>query len=352
MNIKEYIINFNSLLHIFFFLGVSNHKVKAFPSTLQRSSRSITGTSTRRQQRQFQGSRNSKNHDQTSAYHQKIIAKQQLLLLPDQIKTCDDEERDEDTSGGRNINPTKKITRRSLIETTVGTLLSSSSLLGVGVLFAVPTSSCAKVPPPGTNKRKCADIDSCRELGDAKIVNDEILNPTYKLPNGVRYKVLPSNISPTSTTTTNTTSKNAVQDNSVVDMIYSISTAGGQYMYSQGFGYEKVDVFQGDSNGSNSNKPKNDLGLDSIRVVMGRHDVPVGVEEALLGMKRGERRRVNVPSGVVVGFESSDWRPEPKSNSGKLAVRAYRKVLEGNGNSQPPFPISTVWDVEVLGIRK
>lgn len=138
-------------------------------------------------------------------------------------------------------------------------------------------------------------------------------------------------------------------DGAVVDVIYSVSTAGGQYMYSQGFGYEKVDVF--DNNGGGGGvKSRSDLGLDSLRVVIGRHDVPVGVEEALVGMGRGERRRVNVPAGV--GFESSDWMPEPRTGSGKLAVRSYRRVLEGNGGNQPPFPISTVWDIEVLGIRK
>ena len=57
-----------------------------------------------------------------------------------------------------------------------------------------------------------------------------IVNTMYKLPNGVHYKILQSGI----------TALTAAQGNSTIDLIYSILTAGGQYMNLQVFGYEKI----------------------------------------------------------------------------------------------------------------
>ena len=72
-----------------------------------------------------------------------------------------------------------------------------------------------------------------------------------------------------------------------------------------------------------------------MRVVVGKQNVPLGIELAiaLIGMGRGERRRVELPPGVI------DCTDEQ-----------YKRKLVGFG-SQPPFPAETVWDIEVLGIR-
>lgn len=181
---------------------------------------------------------------------------------------------------------------------------------------------------PNTAQAKCTDIESCREEGERKIEADLKNNPIIKLSNGVRYRVLQP-----------PTSGAKVQEGSSVDLIYSISTASGQYMYSKGFGFEKVEF---------GNKLQSDLGLDSMRVTLGKHQVPVGIEMALVGMGRGERRRVELPPGV--GFETSNWSPEPTTRRGKTQIEQYKKKLVGFG-SQPPFPAETVWDIEVLGIR-
>ena len=92
---------------------------------------------------------------------------------------------------------------------------------------------------------------------------------------------------------------------------------------------------------------------DFLRVTLGkeRRDVPAGIELALLGMQRGEKRRVELPPGDAVGFESSDWRPEPTSRRGKATIVGYKQILRGNGSSQPPFPALTVWDLELRRIR-
>jgi hypothetical protein len=110
-------------------------------------------------------------------------------------------------------------------------------------------------------------------------------------------------------------------------------------MYSQGFGFETIDI---------GNGRQSDLGLDSYRVILGKGTLPVGIEEVLVGMKKGERRRIELPPNA--GFETSDWKPEPRSKLGKGAITAYQRILNGFG-SQPPFPAPTIWDVEVLSFR-
>ncbi|KAL7493926.1 hypothetical protein ACHAWT_002726 [Skeletonema menzelii] len=182
---------------------------------------------------------------------------------------------------------------------------------------------------PGAAHAKCTDIESCREEGERKIEADLKLNPIMRLSDGVNYRVLRPSALPGP----------KVKDGSSIELIYSISTASGQYMYSKGFGFEKVNF---------GGKLQSDLGLDSMRVVVGEHNVPVGIESALIGMGRGERRRVELPPGV--GFETSNWQPSPTSRRGITQIEQYKKKLVGFG-SQPAFPAETVWDIEVLGIR-
>jgi len=178
---------------------------------------------------------------------------------------------------------------------------------------------------------KCTDIESCREIGERKVEKDLVDNPVTTLPSGSRYKVLQPG-----------TGGASVDEQSSLDLIFSISTISGGYMYSQGFGYEKIDAGNG--------KKMSDAGLDSVRVKLGERDVPIGIEDALLGMKKGERRRVEVPPRV--GLITSNWKPEPTSKRGNAGITAYKRILEGNGPNQPGFPAATIWDVEVLRIRK
>ena len=187
---------------------------------------------------------------------------------------------------------------------------------------------------------KCTDIESCREIGEKKVEQDMTDNPTIRLESGVRYKVL----QPATATRSTNTDDLTVQPNSNIDLIFSVSTSSGGYMYSRGFGFEKIDILGNGQLQSDAN------GLDYLRVQLGNRDVPIGIEDALIGMKKGERRRVELPPRI--GFETSDWKPEPTTRRGKTRIVGYRQLLEGNGSTRPAFPAATIWDIEVLRIRK
>lgn len=217
-------------------------------------------------------------------------------------------------------------TRKTLI-TTASSLPITTSRRSVlaqaagGLLLLLPLPALAK----------CTDIESCRELGDQRIAKDLQENPVTRFDSGVRYKVLKPGVG-----------TQVVLEGSSIDMIYTISRAGGQYMYSQGFGYENVDLGDG--------VVRKDLDLDALRITsVGKSkEVPSGIEQALLGMKKGERRRVEV--SPAAGFETSNWEPAPKLRAGKQSIVAYQRVLNGFG-SQPPFPAPLIWDIEVTRIR-
>eukprot|EP00978_Attheya_sp_CCMP212_P029278 scaffold103504_cov55-Attheya_sp.AAC.1 len=233
-------------------------------------------------------------------------------------------QRGDDTPECESDSPARKRTsRREVVISVVG------STLGAAVAGLV-----APVDPVWAATRKCSDIESCREIGDRKIAEDMVLNPMIKLANGVRYKVMKP---PLVKKSDKDQSASAVKMGSLVDVIYSVSLPGAGYLNSKGMGFEKISSGQ------------NDLGLDSLRVVVGKRDVPQGIEEALIGMQRGERRRVELPPAV--GFETSDWRPSPENKQAENRLLGYRRILEGNGPSQPPFAAVTVWDIEVLKVR-
>ena len=191
---------------------------------------------------------------------------------------------------------------------------ASSTAAFIGTSFAVS---------PPTASAKCTDIESCREIGDRKIEVDAKENPTIRLDNVLKGGV----------------GRETLKDDATVDLIYSISTSGGAYMYSRGFGYNKIDV-------GNGQQLPDTAGLDSYKIALGKKRLPDGVEAAMIGMKKGERRRMQIPASV--GFETSGWQPEPTNRRGKAQIVGYQNILRGNGDTQPPFPASTIWEVEVL----
>lgn len=186
---------------------------------------------------------------------------------------------------------------------------------------------------PQPSLAKCTDIETCREIGDRKDAEDLAANPINRLGGGLQWKLLRPGFG-----------QETVQENSKnIKIIYSISQANGSYMYSKGFGYNKIDI---------NGKKVSDAGLDSLTVNMSDDDdksVPVGIKRAMAGMKKGERRRIECPPKL--GFETSDWNPKPTTFRGKQQMKDYKTTLAGRGSTQPAFPAPTIWDVEVISIR-
>ena len=128
----------------------------------------------------------------------------------------------------------RKLSRRTFVVGSAG--LSSASFLSrvlVGKEEDISRIAAAASISAG-DKPRCTDVDSCREIGERKIEQDLRDNPITRLDNGVQYKQLKPGYG-----------TNLVQKSSKLDLIYSITSASGAYMYSQGFGYEKVNVGNG-----------------------------------------------------------------------------------------------------------
>uniref|UniRef100_A0A7R9ZKT2 peptidylprolyl isomerase n=1 Tax=Craspedostauros australis TaxID=1486917 RepID=A0A7R9ZKT2_9STRA len=182
---------------------------------------------------------------------------------------------------------------------------------------------------PAQSEAKCTDIESCREIGEKKVEQDLSDNPVIPLANGVRYKLLKPGYG-----------DKTVEKGSTIDLIYVVNTPA-RYMFSQGFGLEKIDTGFG--------QKQTDLGIGSYLVTLGTKHLPIGIEDALIGMKKGERRKVEVPPSV--GFDTSDWKPAASTPAGKAVVENYKKLIRGSGPNNPPFAAPTIWQIEVLSIR-
>lgn len=158
-------------------------------------------------------------------------------------------------------------------------VVSTTSLLWTGGFW---------LSHPNPVSAKCKDVDSCREIGEQKEAANLAANPIVRLGNdGLQYKVLSTGLG----------NAQVSDDTTVVKIAYSLS-ARSRYMYSQGMGYNKIDAY-----GNGQAVP--DLGLDGITIHLkdeNAMEVPVGIRQAIMGMKRGEKRRIEVPPSL--GFET------------------------------------------------
>jgi hypothetical protein len=198
-------------------------------------------------------------------------------------------------------------------------------------------SATLLVPLSSPSNAKCTDIESCREIGERKDAANLAANPITRLGSGLEYKVLTPGFG-----------DDKVTETSKIKLIYSISQANGSYMYSRGFGYNKIDIGKQQQQ-QQQQQQVSDLGLDSLSVQMGSKEIPIGIQKAAVGMKRGERRRIDCPAAL--GFETSDWNPQPTNFRGRQQIKDYQSTLRGRGSTQPPFAAHTIWDVEILSIR-
>ena len=208
-------------------------------------------------------------------------------------------------------------------------------LLSPAAAALAPSASAAAAPKPlgaRAPPRRCADIESCREAGDARVEASERANPTVRLDDGVRYKVTKSARRAGGAAADGAAADGAaaggaaaggdlvVTNGSLVDLAYSISQSSGAYMYSRGFGLEPSE--DGDGAGGARGGGR-DVG-EYVRVRLGGspRDVPLGIERALLGMRAGDARRVELPPAV--GFATSEWRPRRATGARGRAAAAPR----------------------------
>jgi hypothetical protein len=214
------------------------------------------------------------------------------------------------------------------------TLLDRRRALVTGAALWLSSGFRTDVPPAhAAAAAKCRDLESCREIGEQKDLAKAAATPIVRLGGGLQYKVLTAGIGNDVVT----------QETNAVKIAYSIAAGNGSYMYSRGFGFNQIDAGNG--------RQVSDLGLDGLVVSIrgDQREVPVGIRQALVGMKRGERRRIQCPPSL--GFETSDWKPVPTTYRGQRQIVDYKNRLYGRGTSQPPFPSPTIWDVEVLSLR-
>lgn len=169
---------------------------------------------------------------------------------------------------------------------------------------------------------KCRNIDECREEGERRIEQQEKeKGPIVNLGNGVRFRE----------------SKKGggdieLKQGDAAEITYMVTTTGGDYMWSFG---------------RNVEPGLKDYG-ETIRVVLGKHDVPIAVEIALEGMRQGGIRKVEMPPSL--GFSTSSGQPAPSTFSGKKKLERYQALLTGNG-LQPGYAAELIFEVEVVKIK-
>ena len=211
----------------------------------------------------------------------------------------------------------------TLLHVTTATSMSpisrraAASLLAVGAVqnFAPPPSAIAAKRPA------CGDIETCRELGNAAFEAKETARgPVVRLGQGVSYRESRAG-----------RGEAVVEDGDVLEITYNVLTGSGNYQY-----------------GLPSKEPGSKDGGETYRCVIGKRDVPVAIERALLGARRGSSRLVEMPPRS--GFDTSQWQPEPQSFAGKQRMKRYRELLGDNGT--PGYSAVLLFEVEVQNIRK
>lgn len=181
---------------------------------------------------------------------------------------------------------------------------------------------CWQFPRQANAKsKKCKGLEECQAIGDQKFAEKEVLKGALvDLGRGIRYRE--------SKVGTGLT----ISKGDVVDITYEVRNTGGMYIYSLGRG--------------RPDKTRDDLG-ETYRVRLGKHDVPIAVELAMEGMRRGGIRAIEMPPSL--GFESSSWEPKPTNFAGERRMENYRASINGR-SSQPGYDAAIILEAEVVRI--
>ena len=184
----------------------------------------------------------------------------------------------------------------------------------------VPVTAASAILPATAVSGKCADIESCREEGERKMVEiDKAQGPVVTVEPGIRYRELKRGEGP------------VLRDGDTADIRFQVLQGNGYFMYSI----------------PNREPGSTDL-AETYRVTIGNRDVPEGVEKAMIGASRGSVRRVELPPKK--GFGTSEWRPEPTGYAGIQRMKRYRAVLSGNG-LQPGYDAVLLFEFDIVKVR-
>lgn len=199
--------------------------------------------------------------------------------------------------------------------------------LSLGVSAAV--ASCGgfagpawAAPTPGGGKAKCSNVEECREAGEARFAElEQERGALVRLGQGISYRERARG-----------SGEVEAQEGDTLQVSFSVYTGSGNFMY-----------------GIPTREPGARDGGETYTVRLGNHDVPVAVERALIGAKRGSVRLIEMTPAL--GFATSDWRPMPATFAGKQRVERYRKLLTGNG-LQPGYNAVLLFEAEVQKIQR
>ena len=206
--------------------------------------------------------------------------------------------------------PPPVVTRR-----VAATLLAAAASGGLDVGQA-PRAALAAKP------KKCTDIETCREMGEAAFEAKEAARgPLVRLGEGISYRE-----------SVKGSGDAVIELGDVLEITFNVYTGSGNYQY-----------------GLPSREPGSRESGQTYRVVMGQRDVPVAIERALIGARRGSSRLIEMPPQS--GFGTSNWQPAPTSFAGKQRMERYRQLLTGNG-LQPGYNAVLLFEVDVQNIRK
>lgn len=184
------------------------------------------------------------------------------------------------------------------------------------------TVLCWQLPRRANAKsKKCKGLEECQAIGDQKFAEKEQLKGALvDIGKGIRYRESKIGTGPT------------ISKGDVVDITYEVRNTGGMYIYSLGRG--------------RPDKTRDDLG-ETYRVRLGKHDVPIAVELAMEGMRRGGIRAIELPPSL--GFETSSWEPKPTNFAGERRMENYRASINGR-SSQPGYDAAIILEVEVVRV--
>lgn len=203
-------------------------------------------------------------------------------------------------------------------------LLHQNVRIGVGAGAAICSGLLAQpvLGIPSARKAKCSNVEECREAGEARFAKlEEERGPVVRLGDGISYRERSRG-----------SGEAKVREGDTLELSFSVYTGSGNFMY-----------------GVPSREPGARDGGDTYTVQLGRHDVPIAVERALIGAKRGSVRLIEVTPAL--GFGTSDWKPKPTNFAGKQRMERYHKLLTGNG-LQPGYNAVFLFEAEVQNIGK